>query len=189
MENESELGGIIGMRSACYLLILIALACSIRSNAADLPPLPPELQSLDIASGKWEYNGENLATSDQKAEKWTWSQDCAWSANRAFMACGFVMRSPGKVVKSLSVSTFNYTDKHYWHYEVFDSDGSGADPFISQMTLSGNTWTNYGKADKKTYRVIYHFTSPTHVNVRIELSSDNTHWTLVAQGDGVKQLE
>src|SRR5580658_9488007 len=85
-ESESEPGGITGMRSNCYLVILIALACSIRSNAAELPPLPPELQSLDIASGKWEYQGDNLATSDQKAEKWTWSQDCAWSANRAFSA-------------------------------------------------------------------------------------------------------
>ena len=170
------------------LLLIFALACSMRSNAVDAPLLAPELRALDIAAGKWEYQGENLATSDKKTEKWTWSEDCSWSVNRAFMACGFVMRSPGKIVKSLSVSTFNYTDRHYWHYEVFDSDGSGAEPFISQMTLSGETWTSYGKADNKNYRVIYRYISVSHVNVRIELSSDDTHWTLVAQGEGVKQF-
>ena len=176
------------MQDKCYLFALIALVCSAQSIAATALPLPPELQSLDIASGKWEYQGENLATSGQKAEKWSWSEDCGWSANHAFMACSFVMRSPGKVVKSLSASTFNYTDRHYWHYEVFDSDGSGAEPFISQMTVAGNTWTNYGKADNKTYRVIYRYTSPTLVEIRIELSSDKAHWTLVAQGEGVKQV-
>lgn len=97
------------------------------------------------------------------------------------------MDGPDKIVKSEAVSTYNYTDKSYWHYEVFDSEISGADPFISRMTISGNTWTHYGKADKKFYRVVYHYASPTQVSIRIELSGDKVHWTKVAQGEGIKQ--
>ncbi|MFK2876437.1 DUF1579 family protein [Rhodanobacter hydrolyticus] len=167
---------------------LAALAVTAHAYAADAPTLTPELQPLDIASGTWQYHGENLATADQKAGKWTWLEECEWSANHAFMSCSFTMNWPDKVVKSQAVSTYNYSDKSYWHYEMFDSDNGGADPFIARMTIAGNTWTHYGNADKKTYRVIYHYVSPTQVTVRIELSSDNVHWATLAQGEGVKDV-
>jgi hypothetical protein len=94
---------------------------------------------------------------------------------------------PGQKQNSEALTTYNYTDKSYWHYEAFDSGTGGADPFISRMTVTGNTWTYTGKADKKSYRVIYSYASSTNVDVSIELSSDNVHWTKVAQGSGVKQ--
>ena len=128
-----------------------------------------------------------MATADQKASKWTWTEECGWSANRAFMVCSFTMDWSGKVVKSQAISTYNYSDKSYWHYEMFDTENGGADPFIARMTIAGNTWTHSGKADKKTYRVVYHYASPTQVTVRIELSNDNVHWTTLAQGEGIKQ--
>jgi|SRR5579872_867718 len=165
--------------------VLTAAAASV-SRATASESIPPQLQALEIALGKWEYRGQNLPTADQKAGTWTWSQDCGWSANRAFLACSFIMRWPDKIVKSLSVSTYNLADKGYWHYEVFDSDGSGADPFISSMTVQGNTWTNYGHADGKAYRVVYQYESRSKVTVRIELSTDNVHWTTMVQGEGVK---
>lgn len=167
--------------------ILAAFAAAVSAVTADESSLRPQLQVLDIAVGKWEYHGQNRATPDQKAEAWTWSEDCNWSANRAFLACSFTMRSPGKVVKSLAVSTYNFDDHGYWHYEMFDSDGKGAEPFISRMTVAGNTWTEYGHADKKTYRIVYQYTSSTQVSLRIELSADKIHWTTVAQGEGIKQ--
>lgn len=168
--------------------ILAVLTASTPVLARDAAAtLPPELRPLDISVGKWLYHGEDLPTAGQKGGKWTWSEECRWSAHHAFVTCSFVMDGPDKIVKSEAVTTYNYSDKSYWHYEVFDSEISGADPFISRMTIAGNTWTNYGKADKKTYRVIYHYASPAQVSVRVELSGDNVHWTTVAQGEGTKQ--
>ena len=175
------------MKFGKWMIAGMLVASTAAASAADESVLRPPLQVLDIAAGKWEYHGELLATADQKAGTWTWSEDCGWSANRAFMACSFTMHWPDKIVKSLAVSTYNFTDKSYWHYEMFDSDGAGADPFISRMTVEKNTWTNYGHADKKTYRVIYQYASPTQVSVRIELSDDSIHWTTLARGEGVKQ--
>jgi hypothetical protein len=166
---------------------LAALTMTIPALAGSASTLRPELKPLDIASGTWLYHGETKAVDDQKASKWTWLEECGWSANQAFMTCSFTMNWSDGVVKSQAVSTYNYKDKSYWHYEMFDSDGSGADPFISRMTIANNTWTNYGKSNKKTYRVIYHFTSPTQVSVLIELTSDNVHWITMAQGEGVKK--
>lgn len=79
-------------------------------------------------------------------------------------------------------------DKSYWHYEAFASGGDGASPFIARMTVSGRTWTYDGKAGKMRYRVSYHYESATKVTLRIEESADETHWTLIAQGEGRKQL-
>jgi hypothetical protein len=91
------------------------------------------------------------------------------------------------VVKSQVVNTHNSNDKSYWHYEMFDSDESGTEPFISRLTIANNIKTNDGTADKKTYCVTYHSTSPTQVSVHIELSSDNAHWATLSQGVGIKQ--
>lgn len=175
------------MKRVMSFAILAALTALTPALAEDAPTLAKELQPLDVSVGKWLYHGEDLATADQKAGKWTWSEECRWSAHRAFVACSFIMDGPDKIIKSEAVSTYNFSDKSYWHYEVFDSEISGADPFISRMTIAGDTWTNVGKADKKTYRVIYRYVSPTHVTVRIERSDDNVHWTKLAQGEGIKQ--
>ncbi|GGA39466.1 hypothetical protein [Dyella nitratireducens] len=169
------------------LATLITSALVSSAWCADTPTPPAELQALDITAGTWLYHGENLAVGNQKAGKWVWLEECGWSANKAFMACSFTMNNPDKVIKSHAVSTYNHSDKSYWHYEMFDSDGSGADPFIARMTIEGNTWAEYGKADNKTYRVTYHYLSPTKVTVRIELSVDDVHWTTLAQGEGIKQ--
>lgn len=174
----------------CRLSKLVALTALVLTSpawCAEGPLVAPELRPLDAAAGTWVYHGENLAVAGQKAAKWTWLEDCKWSATKAFMACSFTMKEPGKEVKSLAVSTYNYSDKSYWHYEMFDSDGSGAEPFIARMTIEGDTWTAYGKSDNKTYRVVYHYSSPNKVTVSVELSSDNTHWAMVARGVGMKQ--
>jgi hypothetical protein len=175
------------MKTWILMGFFTASTAAMTAVTADESALRPQLQALDIAAGKWEYHGETIATPDQKPGTWTWSEDCAWSVNRAFLTCAFVMHWPDKVVRSIAVNTYNFTDKKYWHYEMFDSDGSGGDPFISHMTISGNTWTNYGHADKKSYRVRYQYASPTRVSVRVELSTDHIHWTTLSQGEGIKQ--
>jgi hypothetical protein len=175
------------MNHTSTLAALTALAFASGVSTADAQNIPPKLQPLGIAVGTWVYNGEDIATADQKAGKWIWLEKCRWSDNQAFMACSFAMNEAGKVIKSLAISTYNGGDKSYWHYEAFDSGGDGGHPFIARMTVSGDRWTYDGKAGNKTYRVIYNYDSPVKVMLRIELSKDGVHWTTVARGEGLKQ--
>ncbi|MBS0422376.1 MAG: hypothetical protein JSR66_32015 [Proteobacteria bacterium] len=112
---------------------LTALVLASSAGLADTPPASPELQRLDVAAGTWLYQGENLAVANQKGGKWTWREECGWSVTRAFMACSFTMNNPDKTVNSLAVSTYNFSDQSYWHYEMFDSDGSGAERAIRRQ--------------------------------------------------------
>jgi len=175
------------MRRLSISVALATLAVASSAWCTDTRSLAPELQPLDVTAGTWLYHGEDLAVGDQKGGKWTWLEQCEWSPNKAFMACSFTMNNPGKTVKSHAVSTYNNSDKSYWHYEMFDSDGSGAEPFIARMTVEGNTWIAYGKSDNKTFRVTYRYSPPTKATVSVELSNDNVHWTTVARGEGIKQ--
>src|SRR5580692_11786930 len=79
------------MKFGKWMIAGMLVASTTAAAAADESVLRPPLQVLDIAAGKWEYHGELLATADQRAGTWTWSEDCGWSANRAFMACSFTM--------------------------------------------------------------------------------------------------
>jgi len=93
---------------------------------------------------------------------------------------------------SLSISTCNKLDKSYWHYEIID-DYKGNKPVISPMTIDGDTWTHTSdsvEARNKTashYRVVYHYASLTRVQVKFEESTNGTHWTMLGQGEGIKQ--
>lgn len=176
------------MRRASYFASLIALAAAAAAAGPHAQSLPEELRPLSIAAGTWLYHGTNVATADQKAGSWTWLEQCGWSANKAFMACSFTMNGPDGTVKSLAISTYNADDKSYWHYETFESGSDGGSPFIGRMTVAGRTWTYDGKAGKMSYRVIYHYESATKVTLRIEESNDDAHWTVIAQGEGRKQL-
>lgn len=175
------------MRHLAAFATLMALASAGTASAVGVQNMPGKLRPLGIAVGTWVYHGEDMPTADQRAGRWTWLEKCRWSGNDAFMACSFVMNGPDGVVKSLAVSTYNFTDKSYWHYETFDSGSDGAHPFIARMTVSGDTWTYDGHAAGKRYRVIYHYESPVKVTVRIELSADHVHWVTVAMGEGSKR--
>ena len=169
------------LAAATVLVLTTAVSSAGAQNAFG------KLHPLGIAAGTWVYHGEDMATADQKAGKWMWLEKCQWSGNEAFMACSFVMNGPDGVINSLAISTYNSSDKSYWHYEAFDSGGDGAHPFIARMSVSGDTWTYDGHAGGKTYRVTYHYDSPVKVTLRIELSADHIHWTTVAMGEGRKQ--
>lgn len=176
------------MKRLSTFAALIVLALTGAASAAGAPSASGTLRPLGIAVGTWLYHGENVATADQKAGKWTWLEKCRWAGNDAFMACSFVMDGPDGVVKSLAISTYNFSDRSYWHYEAFASGSDGAHPFIARMTVSGDTWTYDGHAGDKTYRVIYHYESAQKLTVRIELSTDHVHWTTVAKGEASKQV-
>jgi len=170
-------------------LALCPLAAAFAANAV---PLSPELQRLDRAVGKWNYHGENQQTGYTKAGKWTWEQDCGWSANRIYLLCSFVMNWPEGTDHSVSISTYNSLDNAYWHYEVID-DEKGNKPVVSRMTIVGDTWTDAsdnldanGKAAQH-YRVVYHYASAARVEVKFEVSDDAIHWSSLGQGVGAKQ--
>lgn len=175
------------MRRMSTFAPLVMLASAQVVCAAGAKSLPPELRPLSVFAGTWLYRGANVATADQKAGNWRWWEKCGWSANKVFMACSFIMNDPDKTEKTLAISTYNYDEKRYWHYEAFSSGGGGAGPFIARMTFSGDTWTLQGKFGDMSYRTIYHYDSPTKVAIRVERSQDDVHWTTVAHGEGRKQ--
>lgn len=160
--------------------------------AAGEDPMSAALQPLDRAVGKWVYHGENLQTDYTKAGKWTWDVDCSWSANRIFLMCSFVMDWPEGPDHSLSVTTYNKQDKGYWHYEMID-DEPGAKPFVSKMTVAGDTWTDTSESadiNSKTtahFRIVYRYVSSTQVEVKFEISKDGVQWATMGQGEGIKQ--
>lgn len=171
---------------------VISLVVSFTAaTAAQTPGLTPELQPLDKGVGTWIYHGKNLQTAFTKAGNWDWTVDCRWSANHIFLTCSFVMHWPEGPDHSVSISTYNKQDKGYWHYEIID-DYPGNKPVVSRMTIVGNTWTSSSEsvsANGKTvghYRVIYTYTSPTHVGVTFQESSDAVHWITLGHGEGVK---
>lgn len=177
------------MKYSWLPLLFIGAAASISALAVNTQAQSPELQRLDISVGHWVYRGETLNTPFGKAGKWTWNEDCRWSENRTFMVCSFTNNWAGKILKSLVVDTWNEKNKSYRHYELFEN---GDPPFISRMTINGNIRIEYasGLDHGKKYRtrITYVFDSPTHVNVKIEISRHGAYWVTVDQGVGVKQL-
>ncbi|HEX5340248.1 MAG TPA: hypothetical protein VFX47_05160, partial [Gammaproteobacteria bacterium] len=174
------------------MLASVLLLTPMLVGATETPARSPQLQALDISVGKWVYHGTTMATPRQKAGTWTWNADCNWSANNTFLMCSFSNVWSGKAVKSLVVDTWNDSDKTYWHYEMFAGGDGGAKPFISRMSIEGDVWTEYGSSEEKgkktAYRIVYRYTSPTRVSVKLETSKDGgAHWYTFAEGAGIKQ--
>lgn len=172
--------------------LLCAVAFALPAAAADFPAVPPQLQALDVQSGHWIYHGTTAPEkAGAKPGTFAWDEHCSWSANRLFLMCSFDNDWSGDKVQSLVVDSYNDKDKTYWHYEFFAVGGTGAKPFVSKMTVEGNTWTEFGEDDdkgKKSYdRIIYQYTSPTQVSVKIDVSPDGRQWKTIIQGQGVKQ--
>jgi len=176
----------------CLALASLGILSLAPALAAIPAPLSPELQVLDKAVGTWSYQGENRQTAYTKAGKWTWDMRCAWSANRLFLVCSFVMNWPEGTDHSVSISTYNGLDKAYWHYEVLD-DEKGSKPVISRMTVAGDTWTDTtenvaaGSKAASHYRVVYQYPSPGRSAVRFQISNDGMHWTTLGEGTGLRQ--
>lgn len=179
------------MKRSLFLSMAIALVASGSASAAGNQGLSAELQKLDISAGHWVFHGQTMATSSGKAGPWTWNEDCRWSDSRKFMVCSFSNDWAGRTVNSVVVDTWSRKDKSYWHYELFDGGDSGARPFISRMTINGNTRVEHAESvdhgKQSRTRITYVFDSPTHVNVKIEVSRNGANWVTVDEGTGVKQ--
>lgn len=177
------------MKLQLLLAVSVAVFMGAPVLAADNPAPSPELQKLDVSAGHWIYHGETLATSFGKAGKWTWNEYCRWSESREFMLCDFINDWAGRTVKSLVVDTWNAKDKSFWHYELFPD--SGTRPFMSKMTINGNTRVENAESvqhgKKYRTRITYVFDSATHVKVKLEMSAAGAPWVTVDEGEGTKQ--
>jgi hypothetical protein len=174
------------------LILTAALGCAPALAAANRPPVPsPELRKLNISVGRWVFHGKTMRAPGGKNGSWTWHEDCRWSANGIFLECSFANDWSGRMVQSLVVDTYNTTDHSFWHYEMFAAGASGKHPFVSRMTIHANMWVEYGHETEHGKqvgeRIVYRFTSPTRVNVAIQVSRDGVHWVTVDQGVGIKQ--
>ena len=177
---------------------LLGLICGAAFALAFAPMLPaggqslsPELQKLDVSTGRWVFHGKTLKTASGKPGAWTWNEDCGWSPNHLYLECTFSNVWSGKAVESLVVDTYNSEDKSYWHYELYASGEHGNNPFVSRMEINGNTWIEHGReavpGKKSGERIVYQWDPPNRVSVAIETSKDGVHWEAVDQGEGVKQ--
>lgn len=179
------------MKGIVNLAMLSVVLAGAPVLAADTQALSPALQKLDVSVGHWQFHGETLDTPFGKAGKWIWNEACHWSGNRVFLVCSFTNDWSGKTVKSLVVDTYNNQDRAYWHYELFAVGATGKRPFVSRMTVTGNTWIEYGqdKAQGNTIneRIVYRYASPTRVSVEIQVSRNGVHWITVDRGRGVKR--
>jgi hypothetical protein len=179
------------MKYILMIAMLLTSSVNTAAMAAGSPPLSTELQKLDIFVGHWQFHGQTLATAFGKPGTWTWNEDCRWSDDRVFLLCSFANVWAGEHVNSLVVDTYNTKDHGYWHYELFADSQTGSKPFISKMTVDGNTWTEYGQdedhGNKISERITYRYTSPTAVEVEILVSRDGSHWITVDRGYGVKK--
>lgn len=168
---------------------MLALAAALTLPLGAQQPLPPALQKLDISTGHWVFHGTSRNLRTGKTGNWTWNEHCRWSTNREFLECSFSNVWSGKPIESLVVDTYNPKDHSYWHYEIFTSNSEH--PFISKMAIAGNVWTEYGPPSAgggpPHERILYVWSSPARVSVKIESSRDGTRWTTVDQGTGVKQ--
>ncbi|MGH9412864.1 MAG: hypothetical protein ACRD0Y_03900 [Terriglobales bacterium] len=162
------------------LIALLAAVLALPLLALAQRPLPPQLQKLDVSTGHWVFHGTSHSARTGKTGSWSWDEHCRWSQNREFLECSFSNIWSGKPVRSLVVDTYNPARHSYWHYEIFTSNS--AHPFVSQMSIANNVWTESTPKQKIVY-----VWSPRRVTVKIETSHDGTHWTTVDQGVGIKQ--
>ena len=173
-------------------LICGVIACvSASAPAASTARLSPELQKLDVSVGRWELHGTTRDAKSGKVGEFTWSEDCRWSPNSLYLECTFSNVWAGRPVESLVVDTYNATDHGYWHYELFSSGEPGEHPFVSRMEIRDDTWIEYGRkaipGKQSGERIVYRWDPPGRVHVAIESSQDGVHWSVEAQGDGLKQ--
>ncbi|HVC02500.1 MAG TPA: hypothetical protein VND80_09895 [Steroidobacteraceae bacterium] len=176
------------MRQLAWILLGAgAAACAAPANTIGTAPTP-QLQRLDVSAGRWVFHGKLAPTKSAKPGAFTWNENCRWSPNHLYLECTFSNLWSGKAVESLVVDTYNSADHGYWHYELFATGEPGRKPFISRMTIAGNTWIEYGgravPGKKSGERIVYHWGPPGRVRVAIERSKDGVHWTATAKGDG-----
>lgn len=177
------------MKRILSLSIFVGLLFCLPAFAAGRP-LSPQLRKLNISLGHWVFHGQSRNPRTGRTGSWTWNEHCRWSSNRVFLECTFDNVWSGSHVRSLVIDTYNTRDHSYWHYEVYAAGARGNHPFVSRMTVRGDTWVesaqheDHGKQVRE--RVVYRFLSPSRVRVAIQTSVDGSRWVTLDRGVGRK---
>ncbi|GAC1391910.1 MAG: hypothetical protein NVSMB31_09590 [Vulcanimicrobiaceae bacterium] len=144
------------------------------------PPSDDDLGKIAVYAGTWNTSIEHFATKYSKARVDSASvTNACWRSND-YYACNQIV---GGKSAALIVYTYDTAGKVY-HTHAVPKDGSPAQG--GELRIVGNTWTYPWKdhdGSKTVYiRILNTFRDPATIDFRQEVSLDNAHWTLTAQG-------
>jgi hypothetical protein len=169
---------------ACCFAVAAAMGISAVSWAAAAES-PAGIDAIRAYEGTWTISLQFFETPYSKAstEKNTLRNEC-WK-NGGYFACHQYVDGQSKV---LLVFTFDQGKNEYTSYQI---PVGGASPGSGKLFIEGNRWTypwQTGQGTNTTYfRVVNTFTTPDRIEFRQEYSSDQAHWTLMAQGSETKR--
>lgn len=171
-------------------LIVLFASNALRAQDARKPPVigvqqpTAGIDAVMAYAGTWKIEGERFTTahSDAGKEDSTLRNDC-WKSG-AYVACNQYVNGASKV---LLVFTYNDEHKLYTSYPI---PQTGEPVSSGRLQIIGNVWTfpwAVPQGNQITYfHVVNVFTSPDHIEYAQEFSTDNVHWTKMAQGKETK---
>lgn len=142
------------------------------------------IDTIMAYAGTWKVHGERFATphSDAGKEDTTLRNDC-WKSG-AYIACNQYVNGESKV---LLVFTYSDVTKTYTSYPI---PQNGEAVSAGRLQIIGNVWTfpwQVPQGGTITYfHVVNVFTGTDHIDYVQEFSTDNVHWTRMAQGTETK---
>lgn len=175
-----------------FAIGILAIA-AVKFSAAQDQRKPPTvavqqaggtIDTIMAYAGTWKVQGERFATahSDAGKEDTTLRNDC-WKSG-GYVACNQYVNGESKV---LLVFTYNDVTKTYTSYPI---PQNGEAVSAGRLQIIGNVWTfpwQVPQGGTTTYfHVVNVFTGMDHINYVQEFSTDNVHWTRMAQGSETK---
>jgi Protein of unknown function (DUF1579) len=161
------------------LTTLLAIFFLAAPTFAQMPARAPELKKLDYFVGTWTTDGTIYPGPWGAGGKMTATATTDWMAGDFFL----VRHSDAKMPAELGGDN---TETAYFGYDAakgvytFDEFNSAGRRYISQGTLSGDTWTwtssqNY-QGQEVQQKVTVKIASPALYNVKFEVSVDGANW-------------
>jgi hypothetical protein len=166
-----------------YFAVVAASTLALASDHLVTPTIAPELTKMDV----WESQTQVMTTPYSEAASVTSEMTCTWSPHHGFILCDHLMNGVNGVSNSLSVYTYDETNKTYKFFGV-DKDDS---PREVPMQVKGNIWS-FGTEVKNQDKTIMfltndEFLSDKVMHFRTEFSEDNgRNWKELNQGQLTK---
>jgi hypothetical protein len=165
-------------QSLCGVVLLVA---SLTATSAQTPKNPPPgIGEVWAYAGTWKIDTEKFDTAHSKAGKESATLRNSCWRDAAYVACAQYVNGEQKI---LLVFTYNPKDKTYTSYQI---QAHGGEAGSGKLIIDGNVWTfpwQQTENGATTYfRVVNTFTTPRQIEYKEEFSTDQQHWTLMAQG-------
>jgi hypothetical protein len=139
---------------AVSIAVVWMIAGAALAQAPSGPPKPgPEHEKLAYLAGKWASEGDSVASPYGPAGKFTFTQDCKWFEGKFALVCDSDGNMMGMAVKSLSVISWDPSEKTYTYFET----NTMGEVVFARGTVQGDTWTwnNESKVNGKPVRGRY----------------------------------